>query len=284
MTTYRIRNWKSHFESYEQTRLKARDGLKWVAITTKHDGKTFRRLSKLSDAAAIYGAWILIVAVAGKCPERGTLADQDGPLTPDDLESKTGFQATAFTRAIEVLSSEQFRWLETVESAGIPADQRESPPTIHHTTPHNHTIQNPTPQKPGGALKTRFRLGRKETWEQICNPAGAKRVYEIALASGTCTRDERHHITRLILSLDGNAENPVGALVSILNGGGKDDWRSRGGDFDKQAKEWMNSLDVPPEMRQRTGDLSTGPPEVTADDQKRRLAMFEQSRQQAGKR
>jgi hypothetical protein len=73
--TYRIRDWKQHFESYEQSRLKAKDGMRWVTITTKHDGKTFRRLSKIENGIAIYGAWVLIVAVAGKCPVRGVLAD-----------------------------------------------------------------------------------------------------------------------------------------------------------------------------------------------------------------
>ncbi len=259
MTTYRVRNWKEHFEVGDQKRYQYKGGFSFVGVPTKHDGKTFRRLAKLDDAAAIYGAWILILAVAGKCPERGTLADEDGPLTPEDLEAKTGFAADCFARAFEVLTSERFQWIEQTPT-GCNVGQRFIPPTIPDHTIPDITIHNPTPQGTGGVSKTRFRLGKKESWNEIHTPAGAKRVYEAALAAAVCTPDERHHVTRLILSLNGKAENPVGALVSILNGGGKDSWRSRGGDFDQQAKDWMREVDVPPEMRKRTSDLATGPP------------------------
>ena len=159
MTTYRIRGWTEHFETSESRKLKG--PLKWVAIKTKHDGKTYRQLMNHPRAAAVYGAWVLIVTVAGKCPVHGVLADEDGPLTADDLANKTGLSAEHFTEAFQVLSVSPFRWLEPVdstgnllESAGIPADPLESQPTQQDRT-KNH----PTPLQ--GERVRRMALGRE---------------------------------------------------------------------------------------------------------------------------
>lgn len=112
--TYRIVEWGTRFESAESRKLK---NLSWVPIPTKHDGKTFRRLMKLPNGAAIYGAWTLIVAVAAKCPVRGILADEHGPLTAEDLSDKTGAPESLFDDALKLLASDRFRWL----SYGNPA-------------------------------------------------------------------------------------------------------------------------------------------------------------------
>lgn len=278
--TYSIRDWSQHFESYEQSRSKLADGMKWVRVTTKHDGKTFRRLSRLDDAAAIYGAWILIVAIAGKCPVRGVLADGDGPLTPNDMELKTGFPASAFARAIEVLSSDEFRWLDANTSdgenvaksrdsptscgdsrrrAGVPADVRESPSRLDQTTPQEIRLQETIPQEPktGGVLKKRFSLWKKATREQILRPSGAQRVFQLATEAGICTADERVHVFRLICSLHDASGNLPGILTTILRGtAGGDPWRARGIEWERQARDWIRQLDVPPEMCVRTSDLS----------------------------
>lgn len=293
MSTLRINGWSDHFETSESSKRKG--PLKWVALPTKHDGKSYRRLMRLPNAAEIYGAWMLIVAVAGKCPIRGVLADSEGPLTVEDLEDKTGLRSDIFARAIEVLSSDRFRWLEPAnlpEPAGKTADTSigcrslpENRPTPQDTTPQDTTIQDTTPQAPeagGGVLQKRFRLWRNATRQQILSPSGAQRVYELATGAGICTTSERHHVFRLILSLSEATGNLPAILTSILRGdAGKDSWKSRGGDFDDQAREWQRSLDVPPEMQQRTSDLSTGPPSTSIiDDHKRKLLEFEQKRKE----
>lgn len=133
MTTYRIRGWDEHYETYESRRLKR--ALPWVAMSTKHDGKSFRRVMRLDPSGALYGAWCLIVQVAAKCPKRGTLADADGPLSALDIADKTDLSVETAGRALAAFSSEKIHWLEIVdggesagicgqsdESAGIPAD------------------------------------------------------------------------------------------------------------------------------------------------------------------
>ena len=109
-TLYSVRGWESQFEN-SQSRKCTR--LAWVPIPNKHDGKSYRRLIELPNGPAIYAAWILILQVASKCPKRGVLADDDGPLDADDLAAKTGCPAEHFVTAFEVLSSTRIGWLES---------------------------------------------------------------------------------------------------------------------------------------------------------------------------
>ena len=75
-------------------------------------GKTFRRLTRHERCAEIFAAWILIVQVATKQPERGLLADEDGALTAEDLSDCTGFPEDIFELAFEVLTDDRIGWLE----------------------------------------------------------------------------------------------------------------------------------------------------------------------------
>lgn len=106
---YRVRDWEAHFENSRSRTYKRLD---WVPIPNKHDGKGFRRLIAGEHGPALFAAWVLIVQVASKCPERGVLADEDGPLDADDLCLKTGCPAIVFEQAFEVLSSSKIGWLE----------------------------------------------------------------------------------------------------------------------------------------------------------------------------
>lgn len=127
MTTYRVRRWGDHYETYESRRLKT---MQWVAMPTKHDGKTFRRVMRLDSSGALYGVWCLMVQVAAKCPTRGTLADADGPLTALDIADKTDLSEETVQSAMNVFASDAIRWIEIVppeESAGVPASTAGTP-------------------------------------------------------------------------------------------------------------------------------------------------------------
>lgn len=119
-----IRDWDKHFECAQSR--KVAGPLTWFPMPTKHDGKSFRRLMIHSDGPMVYAAWVLILAVAAKCPHRGRLADLDGPLTAADLELKTGFPATLFDEALKVLSSKDIAWVvvEEWEPSGATGQDR----------------------------------------------------------------------------------------------------------------------------------------------------------------
>lgn len=106
---YLIRDWDEHFECAQSR--KVTGPLTWFPMPTKHDGKGYRRIMARKDAPVIYAAWVLMLAVAAKCPVRGRLADSDGPLTAADLELKTGCSSIAFESAFEVLTSKEIGWL-----------------------------------------------------------------------------------------------------------------------------------------------------------------------------
>jgi len=112
--TYRIRDWKRHYESAESKKIRA---LAWVKVPNKHDGKGYRRLVRQKQAVELFAAWVLTVQVASKCPERGTLCDDDGPLKPEDLAYKTGFPPKIFERLWAFATLPEIGWMEVVSGS-----------------------------------------------------------------------------------------------------------------------------------------------------------------------
>lgn len=108
-TLYAVRNWDAYYEVAQSRKI--RGPLPWVALPTKHDGKGYRRIVALDNCAELLGCWMLIVQIAAKCQRRGLLADDDGPLTAEDLAFKTGVPAASFTRALEVFARPSVNWL-----------------------------------------------------------------------------------------------------------------------------------------------------------------------------
>jgi hypothetical protein len=135
---YSIRDWDEHFEVSQSRKNKH---MRWVSIPTKHDGKSFRRLMLREDGTTIFCAWVLIVQVAAKCPRRGILADEDGPLDALDLHIKTGCSAAVFDSALKALVSKEIGWMlvDKWEDAGSTL-----PPHTRHTDKTNQ----PTPLPP----------------------------------------------------------------------------------------------------------------------------------------
>ena len=117
--TYRVKNWDAYYEKAQTRRcIKA----SWVAISNKHDGKGFRRVAKHERNVELFAAWILIIQVASKMPQRGLLVDDDGPLNADDLADKTGFPSEIFHLAFTVLVEPKIGWLERVAGDEIVPD------------------------------------------------------------------------------------------------------------------------------------------------------------------
>jgi hypothetical protein len=115
MVFYRIKNWA---EFYERGHRADREVVfRWVALPTKHDGKSFRRLARHSKSVSVFCAFVLMVETAAKMPVRGELRDEDGPLSAKDLSDSTGFPESIFASAFEALTDESIEicWLERVE-------------------------------------------------------------------------------------------------------------------------------------------------------------------------
>lgn len=123
MLLYKIKDWERYYEHDKRYVTYT-----WVKLPVKHDGKGFRRLISLPNGPALFGAWCLILEVAAKCTTRGVLADQDGPLSAEDIAFKTGAPEPLIIEALEVLCSERIAWMEIApgDPQGIPVNPRES--------------------------------------------------------------------------------------------------------------------------------------------------------------
>ncbi|HUQ72643.1 MAG TPA: hypothetical protein VM165_24150 [Planctomycetaceae bacterium] len=138
--TYIIRGWGEYFENAQSRKY---DKLTWVRMPNKHDGKSFRRLLRMADGLTMYGAWGLIVQVASKCPERGVLADADGPLSAEDISLKCDAPTELVERALQILSSPEIGWLTTAPlladyhptGSTLPADAHDAP-AVSRAAPH----------------------------------------------------------------------------------------------------------------------------------------------------
>lgn len=167
---YAIRDWNEHFEC-SQSR-KVRKDLSWIATPCKHDGKSFRRLMMMPNGVMIYGAWILIVQVAAKCPTRGVLADSDGPLTTEDLAIKTGAPEEVFRYALTILSDRKIGWISMSnwELSGsvlpIPTNKQTGQTEPTNQPPYPPTQASPAPNadpQAGGLVGKSF----DDSWEAV---------------------------------------------------------------------------------------------------------------------
>ncbi len=159
LTTYRIRRWSEIFEN-SQSRQYQR--LTWTPLPNKHDGKSYRRLISMADGPALYGAWVLLVQVASKCPQRGVLADDDGPLDAEDLSQKTGAPAELFARAFEALTHPKIAWLEVVSPTADQQHANSGPTAALGNMPLQRTEQNESETETEG-----FAEIQKPEWPEL---------------------------------------------------------------------------------------------------------------------
>lgn len=116
-TFYRIVDFKQRFTVARSREVKT---MTWVAIPNKLDGDGYTELMDHPNAAAHYGAWIVMVAIASKCGDDGLLArDHRGTPRPHDSASLSRISripAQVFDELIPRLT--QIGWLESVDETG----------------------------------------------------------------------------------------------------------------------------------------------------------------------
>lgn len=127
MKIYKISKWN---ETYENNRSRTVKDLSWVAIPNRHDGENFSSIMAHKDGAVIFSAFVLMVQVASRCQQRGTLMRDNGkPHTPATLATKTRAPEKWFVLAIEYLIKET-DWIEVEDFAEDcqPPDSVTAPP------------------------------------------------------------------------------------------------------------------------------------------------------------
>jgi hypothetical protein len=115
--TIAIKNWSHLYENSETKKYKQ---LKWLPLPNKHDGEGWGRLWELPDATEIFGAFILMLEIASKCPERGVIHKDGEPITPQGMAYKTKAPVNIFIKAIQPLID--IGWLEIIDRPGKSAE------------------------------------------------------------------------------------------------------------------------------------------------------------------
>jgi len=116
VTVYRIAKWQEVFERAESRKLKL---LTWISMPVSFTSHGYQTLLDEfeEEAAAIYGAWCALCAVAASCPIRGVLSNSKGrPLKVSHIARRTGFQSTVFEKLIAWASSPGVEWLEVIDA------------------------------------------------------------------------------------------------------------------------------------------------------------------------
>jgi hypothetical protein len=202
--TYRVRSWAEHFENHETRKLRS---LRYILVPNKQDGKGYRRVAAHPRKCELFAAWVLLLQVASKCPERGTLADEDGPLDADDLAAMTGFPAEAFALAFEVLTDPRIGWLTTEPDGGpreVPGDcgtERENHPDERNGTERNGLEGKGNESRSNGTCSDAGKASNGRAWSelskasQLRDPAFVSRLYAEAAADGRLTDSDAMRVT-----------------------------------------------------------------------------------------
>lgn len=93
--------------------------MKWIAVPTKQDGAGYLQLITQRNGPALFGAWIALVQVAGKCFPRGVLIRQNGrPHDPLSLSLQSRVPSVLFEKALPFFLDEVC-WLESITTQQV---------------------------------------------------------------------------------------------------------------------------------------------------------------------
>lgn len=173
-----IKDWTETFETWETRRL--RKPLAYLRFKVAYQSARYKILMATTGGAAAWGVYVSLALVAGKTHPRGMFAREGVEMTTRlmSVESCAPIDETA--KAIKILSDPEIGWLIRAEiptdgrntwdfaldkSAANVADEDQKPTNdtpkpqkyppktykrqpktadLAHTTPHNHTLPNPT--------------------------------------------------------------------------------------------------------------------------------------------
>ena len=163
---YSIRDWNTHFEVSQTRKV---ENLRWVPVPVRHDGLSFRRVMSLDDGLAIFGAWNLLLQIAGKCKVRGVLQTDSGrPMTAADVAIITGAPESGISHAMQVLASEDVGWLVESDSTQLESDSNEVRYNIGQDRTGYNNIQQRESVVVSGSVEPDEDEPLSEGWLEVC--------------------------------------------------------------------------------------------------------------------
>lgn len=126
--TYRIQDWDSLYENNRTRDLKS---MRWLPLPMSLDGDGYTLLMERKDGAAIYGAFIACLILAGKCEPRGTLVRHGSyPHDAVSISRITRISVDIIQKMLDFCTN-TLHWLEFTQDANIPQEGAGIP----HTAP-----------------------------------------------------------------------------------------------------------------------------------------------------
>lgn len=151
---YRIKNWEA---IYENNRTRDLRTMRWLPLPMTLDGDGYTLLMERKDGAALYGAFIACLILAGRCDPRGTLVRKVGP--PHDAVSISRITRCPVDTVRKMLEMcvDTLQWIEIVDVRDCPQEgaalepqegatiPQEGDAFLHNNTEHNNTEQESAP-------------------------------------------------------------------------------------------------------------------------------------------
>lgn len=130
MNLYSIRNWSSRYENNRTRELKKLD---WIPVPNQQDGEGYTLTVTQKDGPQLIGAWLVILQVASRCGERGTLMrDTAKPHDSASIARLTRFPEPLIQRALDWFSSDEMQWIQVVETEVLAENHAQSRTTMRN--------------------------------------------------------------------------------------------------------------------------------------------------------
>jgi hypothetical protein len=213
---YRIKDWDRHYEVSDSK--KVAGPLQWVPVRTKTDGFGYLRITQEKNRAELLAAWYLMLGIAAKQTreERGKLARDGIPLTPDDMELLTRFPAQLFERALVFFSDPKQGWMYSDETGCHPDASGQNPlpsessgPTVQDST--GHTGQDKTVEQ-NAAVAAPASVSDAD-WLQSLGQLPAYAGIDVAREHGKmvawCSANRKQPTRRRFVNWLNRAERPI---------------------------------------------------------------------------
>lgn len=126
-----IKDWNEVFEDHRSREVTRLHYLPCRVLDRKSDA--YATLVTMDGGVEAYGVFWALVLIAARCPVRGVLSDDRGPMTAIRLAVKSRLPVNSVERALGLLSMPEVGWLQQVSSTHeVPTDCRrgaDAPPT-----------------------------------------------------------------------------------------------------------------------------------------------------------
>ena len=109
---YAIKRWSSRFENAQSRRTK---DLNHSLTPHELNSTHLEHLMGQEGGVIALAVWHILIQLATRCPQRGLLVNEEGPLTEAAIAKACHLPESQVSRALDLLTSDAIGWLDIVE-------------------------------------------------------------------------------------------------------------------------------------------------------------------------